>query len=79
MDIKEYFNKDIIFSDISVGALEVYNNNVNTHDFTSVVGNNYNNYKSNNEADEYGANNKEDITTHEDGAVTNTTHEDGTI
>ena len=79
MDIKEYFNKDIIFSDISVGALEVYNNNVNTRDFTAGVGNNYNNYNSNNEADEYGANKKEDITTHEDGAGTNTTHEDSTI
>ena len=75
MAIKEDYDEDIIFTDINGGALEVYNDDVDTHDFITGVDNNYNN--SNNAAYQDGANNKKEVATYEDGASSNATHEDG--
>ena len=47
MVIKEDRDEDLIFADIKGRSLEVYNNDVNTHDVTTGVDNKYNNYNSN--------------------------------
>ena len=57
-----------------MSTLEVYDNDVNTHDVTAGVDKNYNNYNSNDEAYEDGANDEEDNATYEYGAGANTTH-----
>ena len=78
MAINEYYDEDLILIDINWSTLEVYYYEVNTHDITVGVDNNYNNYNINDVAYSDGTNNKEDNTTYEYGARANTTHEDGT-
>ena len=55
---KESHNKYIIFTDRNRSTLELYNNDVNTHDVTAGVDNNHNKYNINNIYDEDGANDK---------------------
>ena len=57
MDINEYRNKDLIFTDRNGRTLEVYEYDRNTNNVTAVVDNNYNSYNSKNSAYEYGVNN----------------------
>ena len=77
MTNKEDYDEDLIFTDRDGSTLEVYNYYLNTHDVTTGVYNNHNNYNSNNAAYEDATNNKEDGKTYEDGAGSNTTHKYG--
>ena len=70
MDIREYRDEDIIFTDRNWRTLEAYNDNVNAPEVTAGVYNNYNNNY---------YNHKEDGATHENGSGANATHEDCTI
>ena len=47
MAIKEDSDKYLIFTERNGGTLEVYNDDINTHDFTAGVDNKYNSYNSN--------------------------------
>ena len=79
ISIKEDLYEELIFADINWIALEVYNNDFNTHDATAGVDKNYTNYNSNNASYEDSAKYKEDGATDEYGSGTNSTHEDGSI
>ena len=77
MTTKKDYDEDLIFTDRNGSTLEVYNDYLNTHDVTTGVDNNHNNYNSNDTAYKYGTNNKEEGKTYEDGSGANTTHKDG--
>ena len=76
MFIKKDCDEYLIFSERNSIALELYDDDVNSHDATPWVDNNYNNYNINNASYEDGANDKEDGETYEDGAGAKSTHED---
>ena len=75
MAIKEDCDEDLIFSERNWSNLEVYNNDVNTHDVTTAVDNSYNNNNNNDAVYEDDANDKEYGTTYEYGYYVSATHE----
>ena len=75
MAIKEDCDEELIFSERYWSTLEVYDDDVNTHDVTTGVDNNYNNNNNNDAVYEDDANDEEDGTNYEYGSYIDVTHE----